>query len=94
MKVINQVTPKWERVATRLYFEHHDIMRIRRDCMFLDAPHTLFVEWLDGQGRRPVTWETLIEALTESDLSELAADLRELLTFGMYCCAHVRPTLT
>ena len=32
-------------------------------------------EWIDGRGRRPVTWATLTEVLRECGLSELASDI-------------------
>ena len=35
--------------------------------------------WLEGQGRRPVTWRTLLDALEDADITPLADDLREAL---------------
>jgi len=32
-------------------------------------------EWLKGRGRKPVNWSTLIAALNDSGLSELARDV-------------------
>lgn len=32
-------------------------------------------EWLNGGGKQPVTWATLIEVLRDSDLSTLANDI-------------------
>ena len=34
------------------------------------------MEWLRGNGRKPTTWNTIIKALEEADLVELAADLK------------------
>ena len=39
----------------------------------------MFMEWLEGKGRSPKTWETVIEALEEADLSEVASDLKDVL---------------
>ena len=33
-------------------------------------------EWLQGKGKKPVAWHTLVEVLEDTGLSELAADIR------------------
>ena len=38
------------------------------------------VHWLEGNADRPVTWETLLKALRESELKGLADGLEEKLT--------------
>ena len=78
MRVIKQAAAKWEAVATRLYFESHDISRIREDYhqQTVKACRTVFIEWLEGKGRNPTTWNTLIKILEEADLSELAGELK------------------
>ena len=78
MRVIKQAAALWESVATRLYFEIDDISRIREDYhqQNVKASRTVFMEWLRGNGRKPTTWNTIIKALEEADLSELAADLK------------------
>lgn len=80
IKVIEQVAGRWERVATRLCFEGHNIQRIKRDdnnsCT--EACRTMFIEWLNGKGRKPVTWETLIKVLKEAGFSEIASDIEHL----------------
>ena len=80
MKVIEQAAAKWEEVATRLHFESHDISRIRENYpqQALKACRTVFIEWLDGRGRKPITWKTVMTALKEANLSEIAADLELL----------------
>ena len=82
VKVNKQAASKWERVATRLHFENHDITRIKKDnpLQSFEACQTVFSEWLNGKGRKPTCWGTLIEALKEADLSELAADLEVVLS--------------
>ena len=77
VRVIKQAAAKWESVATRLYFNIDDITRIREDYhqQAFKACRTTFIEWLQGKGRTPTTWNTVIKALDEADLSELAGDL-------------------
>lgn len=81
VKVIESVAARWERVAIRLEFNHHIVERIKRDSHHQSIPscQTMFTEWLDGNGRQPVNWQTLITALQEADFSELANDLQVVL---------------
>ena len=78
LKLIDKVASEWERVATRLYFELHDISRIKRDhhndCR--SACLAMFGEWLEGKVRLPTTWEMLIKAFGEADISEMTADIK------------------
>ena len=41
----------------------------------------MIMKWLDSGGglRKPITWATLIEALEESDLSEVVKDIVSIL---------------
>ena len=39
----------------------------------------ILVEWLEGRGLEPVTWETLIKTLRDSDLSALADEVHQRL---------------
>ena len=77
MRVIERAAAKWVSVATRLHFESHDISRIREDYnqQTLKACQAVFIEWLEGKGRTPTTWNTVIKALEEAYLSEIAGDL-------------------
>ena len=82
MRVIKQAAAKWEAVATRLYFEINDMARIEKDVHYqsIDACRAVFKEWLQGNGRKPTTWNTVIKALEEADLSELAGELKIVLS--------------
>ena len=80
VKVINKTAHVWKQVAIRLYFEGHDILRIGKDeCQAEDACRTVFIEWLEGKGRTPTTWDTVLQALNEAEQGELANDLEEVL---------------
>ena len=81
VKLIRAVASKWERLATRLYFEVNDISRIKRDRQECeDACREVCCEWLLGEGRKPVTWATLLTALEEAELSEVAKDLKVIIS--------------
>ena len=81
VRLIHTVATDWITVANRLYFEYYDIIRIERDNDYqaVSACVTMFREWLDGKGRQPTTWNTLIKALRETGLSEIASDLEYVL---------------
>ena len=38
----------------------------------------IFQEWLDGRGKKPVTWTTLVEVLRDIELSILAGDIKAI----------------
>ena len=82
IRVIDRIAHVWDRVATRLYFEGHEIKRIKRDCpQTLEASREIIMEWLEGNEslRKPVTWAILIEALDEAELSEVTKDIVSIL---------------
>ena len=81
VRVIAQSASKWERVALSLHFESHDMSRLSRDYHLrsFEACQTVFTEWLNGKGRKPVTWKTVIKVLKEAELSEVATDLEDVL---------------
>ena len=80
VRVIEAVAGKWDGVALRLHFEHSDITIIERDCHYQSVRccQTVFSQWLDGKGRKPVTWEVLIKAVSEAGFSEVAKDLTSI----------------
>ena len=86
MRVLETGAGKWDKIATRLYFK-----RSRIDQIWTDSQHTtsqacqsVFNEWLEGKEglRTPVTWDTVIKALKETGLGQLADDLRAALLSG------------
>ena len=81
VKVIKRVASEWEKVATRLYFEGHDISCIKKDSHYqsVQCCRTVFTEWLEVKGCQPVSWDTLIKVLIEADLPQVASDLKFVL---------------
>ena len=77
IKVMEHVAFKWELVATQLHFEGHLINTIRRDAQHQadSACRDMFIKWLEGVGRKPTTWRTLIDTLHEAGLSGVAHEL-------------------
>ena len=81
VKVIEYVTFKWKHAATQMYFEGHLINMIKRDSHHQvdSACRDMFIKWLDGVGRKPITWRTLIKALDEAGLSNVAQELDNII---------------
>ena len=84
--VINVVAPKWKRAAIRLQFEGHVIETIRHDSHFQAEPacRSMFIKWLEGVGREPRTWRTVVEVLNEIGLRVAANELHKALTGTEY----------
>ena len=84
-RVMKKGAAHWEKIATRLYFTADDICRIKKDHhqQSEGACQTVLMEWLQGKNhlRKPITWNTVINALKEADLSELAADLEIIFSY-------------
>ena len=82
IKTIDRVAAKWKRVALSLHFEDHCIEVIEKDCpcQSVSACCTMFTRWLEGQGRDPRTWRTLIVALEEANLHTIAQELRNIIS--------------
>lgn len=89
VKVLEIAGNKWERIATRLHFEQNRISRIWTDSQSNTerACRSVFSIWLDGKDglRTPRTWGTVINVLKESDLSQLAEELKEVLQENVSC---------
>ena len=82
MKIIETVAARWEDVALELHFEGHTLQNIQYDTRIqcIEACRKMFQKWLDGEGRQPVTWETLMDALVGAGFVTLVEDLQEILT--------------
>jgi flavodoxin len=79
--IISRTAAVWERIATRLHFEEYEIMCIKRDnpLQCEDSCRAMFNKWLEGKGRQPTNWDTVIKALEEVNLGEVAQDLKDVL---------------
>ncbi|MCG8622611.1 MAG: hypothetical protein MJE68_11535 [Proteobacteria bacterium] len=81
VSIIRAVAPSWENFALCLTMERNMIDIWKRDLdQVEEAARTLFGHWLDGNGRKPISWKTLIQALCENNLPIIAAEVEEILT--------------
>ena len=80
IKTIDRVAAEWKTVALHLHFEDHCIKVIEMNCHYqpVSACRSMFSQWLEGKGRKPRTWRTLIVALEEANLHIIAQELRNI----------------
>jgi len=81
VEIFQSITPHWKNLG--VYFDL-DEMGCILDCIARDHQYSLtrcFLQmmnkWLQGCGRQPVTWATLIEVLKEANYIRLAIDVKE-----------------
>ena len=81
VRVVDITATVWETVALGLFFKSHDISRIKRDHpqQSIQAATTVFSEWIEGKGRQPKTWLTIMKSLSEAGLETVARDLKHIL---------------
>ena len=82
VNVIKAVAPFWKKFALYLTMDGNmvEIWETNHVCQVEDAAMKLFGHWLKGNGRQPISWKTLIQALHENDLSIIAIKVEEILT--------------
>ena len=79
VRVVEEVCGDWEKLAYALQFRGGVIRAVRESERPLVEPacRRILERWsVDGEGRQPVTRETLIECLEEIEHSTLANQLR------------------
>jgi hypothetical protein len=81
INVIERVTSKWEFVADQLNIESHliDSIKLESHSQVSSACRKMFIKWLEGIGRKPITWKTLIHALDEAGLPTVALELNNII---------------
>ena len=80
VKIKEGVAAEWKELAIQLDFQPGTIKIIRKDndsCE--DAFDDLMSRWLEGAGRQPVSWGTLLLALKEANFKTLASDVKGVL---------------
>jgi hypothetical protein len=80
VQLIKELAAEWEKIAIRLHFESHHIKRIQRDNRSSeDCCRSVFMDWLEGTGRQPISWKVMVEAVSEGGFSRVAKDLKSIL---------------
>ena len=75
--MVQRTQDKWKELAEHLHFENYQVKAIQLDNSTVkDMCRDMLGRWLEGGGERePRTWNTLLLALREMNLSELADEV-------------------
>ena len=80
MRVMDVTSGHWSFTAIALGFNEHSIDNIKSSSQNArEACRMMMTEWLNGAKRKPVTWETLVHALRDAELADLAEQLLNIL---------------
>ena len=85
--VFKQITSEKDAFGTFLLEDHtgNKMESIRDDEVKTERINRkVFVKWLNGEGRQPITWSTLIDVLSKAKLTALAEDIGRRVTRN-YC---------
>ena len=77
-EVVKEVSTDWEKLALALRLRG-DIIQEQRHFQPEVACHNILQRWLNGEGREPVTWDTLLDCLEQTPNGTLAGYLRKVL---------------
>ena len=82
MHIIKELAARWKDVGLALDFGSSDLNNIKRDKGNVeDCCMELMDRWLQGTVQtKPVTWETLLEAMEDAQFVELARKLKGILS--------------
>ena len=94
--ISKKVGDKWRSLLTNLGEEEATIQGFLADSWGITTKACFkgLVHWWEGNADRPVTWETLLKALKESELKGFADDLEEELTYVLHHLLHMARTYT
>ena len=83
IKIIDRLAPKWNRFGILLAFDDEGTQVETIDKKHRGDPaaccQAMFQHWLSGNGRKPLSWRTLIELLEDSDQEVLAGEVQSAL---------------
>ena len=81
LKIIQRIGLNWQKVAYRLKFSHEVVETIENDHHKTEkACEDMLRRWLNGEALEvKITWEVLIEAICDAELSELGGRVKEWL---------------
>ena len=82
IRIIDTVASHWRRLGLALKISDYHLNNIERNHGNVEERcQTMLSDWLQGTvGDRPVTWETLVEAIDDARLGELAKQLKRVLS--------------
>ena len=83
IKIMDRLSPSWRRFGILLEFDDEGTQVKKIDEKHRGDPdlccQAMFQHWLSGNGRKPLSWRTLIELLEDSDQEVLAGEVQNAL---------------
>ena len=86
-EVVKEISTDWEKLAMALHLRG-EIIREQRHFQAETACHNILQRWLNGWGRQPVTWYTLLDCLEGIGYGTLAGYLRKELDHSMHTASY------
>ena len=67
----------WKHFAIYLGFVDTHIQQADRERLFDLKAHDILVAWKKGMGNKPKSWATILKALKEAGLGDLASEIQK-----------------
>lgn len=79
LKIISALASQWKKFGIHLNFDEtgYTLRNIKKECSE-ECCIEMMEMWLEGKGRQPVTWATLIELLEDAEHKSIAEQLKEV----------------
>ena len=80
--IAEKIAAKWKKLGLALDFETSCLNSIQSTCNHdvEQCCEMMLTQWLDGYVKQlPITWRTLLEALRDAHMNQLADELTDLL---------------
>ena len=74
--VARKLSVDWKRFAIYLGFEDTHIQQADREKLFELKAHDVLVAWRKGMGNKPKSWATILTALKQTGLRDLASEIQ------------------
>jgi hypothetical protein len=90
IEIIKTIAPRWQDIAVHLDFDPTGLTlrQIQADeggKGVKSCCRAMFQYWLEGNGRKPVSWDTLLEILEDCNYGALAAQIKSTLQEPNWC---------
>ena len=79
--IAERIADSYKKVGSELLQDSNGIQveNIHADKKIVDTNHEILMKWLQGNGKTPVNWRTLIQVLGKHGKKKLAQDIRTAL---------------
>ena len=86
-ELVKEVSTDWEKLALAFHLRG-EIIREQSQFQVEAACHNILQRWLNGEGRQPVTWGTLVDGLEDIGYGTLAGYLRKELDDSVHTASY------